>query len=100
IPKMTRKRGERVTIGPPKKTARAQISNQSGVENAASIEPLCEPKNLYASRPIAKTDDVMTLSELEVTWWGYLLSENCPPVLGLAPLSEDESDVIRQLAAA
>ena len=41
----------------------------------------------------------MSLQELDVKWREYLHSEACPPVPGLAPLSEDESAVIRQLVA-
>jgi len=42
----------------------------------------------------------MTLRELEDKWSTFLGADSCPPVLGLAPLSEDESEVIRQLVAA
>ena len=42
----------------------------------------------------------MTLKNLEVKWSEYFAGENCPPVLGLAPLLEDESKVIRELVAA
>jgi hypothetical protein len=42
----------------------------------------------------------MTLQTLETKWRGNLAGENCPPVLGLAPLSEEESEVIRQIVAA
>ncbi len=42
----------------------------------------------------------MTLQTLETKWRGDLAGENCAPVLGLAPLSEEESEVIRQLVAA
>lgn len=41
----------------------------------------------------------MSLQELDVKWRKYFHSEACPPVPGLAPLSEDESAVIRQLVA-
>ena len=41
----------------------------------------------------------MTLIILETRWSAYLSEGNCPPVLGLAALSEEESDVIRQLVA-
>jgi hypothetical protein len=39
----------------------------------------------------------MKLQRLENEWSAYLASENCPPVLGLAPLSEDDCELIRQL---
>lgn len=41
----------------------------------------------------------MTLEILEAKWKTYLSEENCPPVLGLAALSEAESDGIRQLVS-
>ena len=41
----------------------------------------------------------MTLQNLEAKWSDHLAGQNCPPVLGLASLSEDESEVIRQLVA-
>ena len=40
-----------------------------------------------------------TLAELESEWRNYLADENCPPVLGLAPLSEDQSQQIGRLVA-
>ena len=36
----------------------------------------------------------MSLSELEARWREYLASENCPPILGLAPLSTEECAAI------
>jgi hypothetical protein len=42
----------------------------------------------------------MTLKNLEVKWSAYFSGENCPPVLGLAALSEEESESIHQLVAA
>lgn len=41
----------------------------------------------------------MPLKNLEAEWKAHLSEENCPPVLGLAALSEVESDVIRQLVS-
>ncbi|MGH9631610.1 MAG: hypothetical protein ACRD7E_25165, partial [Bryobacteraceae bacterium] len=41
----------------------------------------------------------MTLQELEDKWRTYLKGEDCPPVLGLAPLSENESELIRRVVA-
>lgn len=41
-----------------------------------------------------------SLEELEHEWSKYLVSESCPPVLGLAPLSENESDAICDLVRA
>lgn len=42
----------------------------------------------------------MTLINLEVKWSAYFSGDNCPPVLGLAALSEEESEIIHQLVAA
>jgi hypothetical protein len=42
----------------------------------------------------------MTLKNLEVKWSAYLSGDNCPSVLGLAALSEEESEIIHQLVAA
>ena len=42
----------------------------------------------------------MTLKNLEAKWSAYLSGANCPPVLGLAALSEEESEIIHQLIAA
>ena len=39
------------------------------------------------------------LRELETNWREYLAGDSCPDVLGLAPLSEEQSEVIRQLVA-
>lgn len=41
----------------------------------------------------------MSLGIRETKWSAHLSQETCPPVLGLAALSEEESDVIRQLIA-
>lgn len=41
----------------------------------------------------------MKLQKLENEWSAYLASENCPPVLGLAPLSDNDCEVMRQLVA-
>ena len=42
----------------------------------------------------------MTLKILEAKWSAYSSGDNCPPVLGLAALSEEESEIVRQLVAA
>ena len=42
----------------------------------------------------------MTLKNLEAKWSTYFLGDNCPPVLGLAALSEEESEIIHQLVEA
>ena len=42
----------------------------------------------------------MTLKNLEAKWSAYFLGDNCPPVLGLAALSEEESEIIHQLVEA
>jgi hypothetical protein len=42
----------------------------------------------------------MTLKNLETKWSAYLSGDNCPPVLGLAALLEEESETIHQLVAA
>lgn len=39
----------------------------------------------------------MILDDYESIWRNYLSGEQCPPVLGLAPLSEEESKSIRRL---
>ncbi|MCP9496781.1 MAG: hypothetical protein MSG64_20280 [Pyrinomonadaceae bacterium MAG19_C2-C3] len=39
----------------------------------------------------------MLLQAIDDKWSSYLTSENCPPVLGLAPLAEDESEAIYQI---
>jgi hypothetical protein len=39
----------------------------------------------------------MTLQDLEAKWSAHLAGQNCPAVLGLASLSEEESAIIRQL---
>jgi hypothetical protein len=41
----------------------------------------------------------MKLQKLENEWSAYLASENCPPVLGLAPLSDNDCEVMRQFVA-
>src|SRR5438045_3708988 len=41
----------------------------------------------------------MSLRELETKWRQYLAAEDCPAVIGLAPLSEDESKAIHELVA-
>jgi hypothetical protein len=48
---------------------------------------------------LRETGDFMNLEELDAKWREYLAAESCPAVLGLAPLSEDESEVIRELVA-
>ena len=42
----------------------------------------------------------MTLQGLEDKWSEYLAADGCPPVLGLAPLSEEESEIIHGLVGA
>ena len=42
----------------------------------------------------------MTLSDYNKAWKTFLESDKCPPVLGLAPLSEDEAAEIRALVHA
>lgn len=42
----------------------------------------------------------MTLRNLEAKWSAYFSGDNCPPVLGLAALSEEESEIIHQLVEA
>jgi hypothetical protein len=42
----------------------------------------------------------MKLEMIENEWSAFLASESCPPVLGLAPLSEEDSEVIRRIVAA
>lgn len=53
----------------------------------------------FRRRSLNATRKRMTLQTLETKWREYLAAESCPPVLGLAPLSEEESEVIRQLVA-
>ena len=43
---------------------------------------------------------ISKLQELDVQWSAYLESEACPPVIGLAPLSEAESQTLDQLVSA
>ena len=42
----------------------------------------------------------MTLKILEAKWSAHFSGDNCPPVLGLTALSEEESEIIHQLVAA
>src|SRR5687767_8986640 len=42
----------------------------------------------------------MALRDFEIKWKAYLKSEDCPPVPGLAPLSEEDSQMIGRLVAA
>ena len=42
----------------------------------------------------------MNLSDYNSAWKTFLESDKCPPVLGLAPLSEEEADEIRTLVQA
>src|SRR5438876_5348062 len=39
----------------------------------------------------------MSLRAFDFKWREYLAAESCPAVLGLAPLSEEESEVIHRL---
>lgn len=43
------------------------------------------------------TGDKSTLADYNDAWKTFLESEKCPPVLGLAPLSEEEAEEIRAL---
>lgn len=43
---------------------------------------------------------ISRLQELDARWSAYLESEACPPVIGLAPLSEADSETLHQLVSA
>jgi hypothetical protein len=60
---------------------------------------LASPQPIFTVSP-AQTPALKTLPEIDQKWRAYLSDDSCPPVLGLAPLSEEESHLIGQLVAA
>jgi hypothetical protein len=50
-----------------------------------------------SKRTIKVAGGTMKLSDYNSTWTTFLASDKCPPVLGLAPLSDEEAGEIRSL---